>query len=101
MDTFQAALDGLARARVRSSRSVPLRLVVLAPSRAPAAPPPSAAALPNLHQALAELAHHVVAHPLWGVAIAVRVAAEALERAAERLHASTARAAWPGADEPA
>jgi hypothetical protein len=68
---------------------------------------------------LAELVHHVVAHPLWGLAIAVRQGARQLvrapevgeevwglavlveqlaaraERAAERLHAVSARAAWP------
>ena len=48
----------------------------------------------------AELVHHLVAHPLWGLAIAARAAASAAERAAEQLHAATARAAW-GDDVPA
>jgi hypothetical protein len=44
---------------------------------------------------LAELAHHLVAHPVWGVTIAVCRVARAAERAAERLNAATADVAWP------
>jgi hypothetical protein len=43
----------------------------------------------------AELAHHLVAHPLWGLAIAVRRAAQLAEVAGEQLHDATARWAWP------
>lgn len=43
----------------------------------------------------AELAHHLVAHPLWGLAIAVRRAAQVAEAAGELLHEATARWAWP------
>jgi hypothetical protein len=89
---------GSTRYLLRRARTVPLRLVVVAAPRSSAesnTSPPADVEAPNAHQILAELAHHVVAHPLWGVTIALRTLAEALERGAERLHASTARAAWP------
>lgn len=48
-------------------------------------------------QVLAELVHHLVAHPLCGLTLALRVSAEAAQRAAERFHAASAAKAWPDA----